>query len=81
MMHENVFPDLVTHGCVVDAYLDGRIGKNLDFALYKMNPDDLPQVSTDPIVFEALGKGDFQLSSKAFLEFKTQRQWTYRISY
>ncbi|KAK4271855.1 hypothetical protein QN277_020485 [Acacia crassicarpa] len=78
MMHENVVPDLVTHGCVVDAYLDRRIGKNLDFALNKMNPDDLPQVSTDPIVFEALGKGDFQLSSEAFLEFKTQRQWTYR---
>ncbi|XP_054801338.1 pentatricopeptide repeat-containing protein At3g42630 isoform X2 [Prosopis cineraria] len=78
MMHENVVPDLVTYGCVVDAYLDRRIGKNLDFALNKMNPDDYPQVSTDPFVFEALGKGDFHLSSEAFLEFKTQRQWTYR---
>ncbi|KAI9083022.1 hypothetical protein K1719_035037 [Acacia pycnantha] len=78
MMHENVVPDLVIHGCVVDSYLERRIGKNLDFALNKMNPDNLPQVSTDPIVFEALGKGDFQLSSEAFLEFYTQRQWTYR---
>lgn len=78
MMHENVVPDLVTYGCVVDAYLDRRIGKNLDFALNKMNPDDYPRVSTDPIVFEALGKGDFHLSSEAFLEFKTPRQWTYR---
>ncbi|XP_028764951.1 pentatricopeptide repeat-containing protein At3g42630 isoform X2 [Neltuma alba] len=78
MMHENVVPDLVTYGCVVDAYLDRRIGKNLDFALNKMNPGDYPQVSTDPFVFEALGKGDFHLSSEAFLEFKTQTQWTYR---
>lgn len=78
MMHENVIPDLVTYGCVVDAYLDKRIGKNLDFVLNKMNLDDCPQVLTDPFVFEALGKGDFHLSAEAFLEFKTQRQWSYR---
>ncbi|KAE9592456.1 hypothetical protein Lal_00028534 [Lupinus albus] len=78
MKHEKVLPDLVTYGCVVDAYLDRRLGKNLEFALNKMNLDDSPQLSTEPFVFEALGKGDFHLSSEAFLEFKTQRQWTYR---
>lgn len=78
MKHEKVIPDLVTYGCVVDAYLDRKLGKNLDFALNKMNLDDSPQLLTDPFVFEALGKGDFHLSSDAFLEFKTHRQWTYR---
>ncbi|KAF7820569.1 pentatricopeptide repeat-containing protein [Senna tora] len=78
MAHENVIPDLVTYGCIVDAYLDRRIGKNLDFVLNKMNLDDYPQVLTDPFVFEALGKGDFHLSSEAFLEYKTRMQWTYR---
>lgn len=77
MTLENVIPDLVTYGCVVDAYLDRRIGKNLDFVLNKMNLDDYPQVLTDPFVFEALGKGDFHMTSEAFLEFKTRRQWTY----
>ncbi|XP_020234085.1 pentatricopeptide repeat-containing protein At3g42630 [Cajanus cajan] len=79
MEHENVIPDLVTFGCVVDAYLDRRLGRNLDFALNKMNLDDSPQLLTDPFVYEALGKGDFQMSSEAFFEFKTQRQWTYRV--
>lgn len=79
MEHEKVIPDLVTFGCVVDGYLDRRLGKNLDFALNKMNLDDSPQLLTDPIVYEALGKGDFHMSSEAFLEFKTQRQWTYRV--
>ncbi|KAK7390220.1 hypothetical protein VNO78_25519 [Psophocarpus tetragonolobus] len=78
MEHEKVIPDLVTFGCVVDAYLDRRLGRNLDFALNKMNLDDSPQLLTDPLVYEALGKGDFQMSSEAFFEFKTQRKWTYR---
>ncbi|GAV59747.1 PPR domain-containing protein, partial [Cephalotus follicularis] len=78
MAHDNVVPDLVTYGCVVDAYLDKRLGRNLDFALDKMNLDDPPLILTDPFVFEVLGKGDFQSSSEAFLEFKRQRKWTYR---
>lgn len=78
MSYENVIPDLVTYGCVVDAYLDKKLARNLDFALDKMNLDDSPSVLTDPIVFEALGKGDFQVSSEAFLEFKRGRPWTYR---
>ncbi|QCE03108.1 pentatricopeptide repeat-containing protein At3g42630 [Vigna unguiculata] len=79
MEHERVIPDLVTFGCVVDAYLDRGLGRNLDFVLNKMNLDHSPMLLTDPFVYEALGKGDFQMSSEAFLEFKTQqRKWTYR---
>ncbi|RVW34473.1 Pentatricopeptide repeat-containing protein [Vitis vinifera] len=70
MQHVKVVADLVTYGCVVDAYLDRRLGKNLDFALKKMNMDDSPLVSTDHFVFEVLGKGDFHSSSEAFLESK-----------
>ncbi|KAJ1393881.1 Tetratricopeptide-like helical domain superfamily [Sesbania bispinosa] len=77
MKHEKVVPDLVTYGCVVDAYLDRKLGRNLDFVLNKMNLDDSPLLLTDPFVFEVLGKGDFHMSSEAFLEYKTQRQWTY----
>ncbi|KAK8559193.1 hypothetical protein V6N13_098784 [Hibiscus sabdariffa] len=78
MRHESIVPDLVTYGCVVDAYLDRRLGGNLDFILNNMNADDSPVVLTDPLVFEALGKGDFQSSSEAFMEFKGQMKWTYR---
>ncbi|GMY35171.1 pentatricopeptide repeat-containing protein At3g42630 isoform X1 [Fagus crenata] len=78
MKHEKITPDLVTYGCFVDAYLDKRLGRNLDFALNKMNLDDSPVVLTDPFVYEVLGKGDFQSSSEAFLEFKNSREWNYR---
>ncbi|GMI97473.1 hypothetical protein like AT3G42630 [Hibiscus trionum] len=78
MKHESIVPDLVTYGCVVDAYMDRRLGGNLDFVLNNMNADDSPLILTDPLVFEALGKGDFQLSSEAFMEFKGQKEWTYR---
>ncbi|CAI9263304.1 unnamed protein product [Lactuca saligna] len=40
MKHNGIFPDLVTFGCIVDAYLDRRLGKNLDFSLRKMNVND-----------------------------------------
>jgi len=31
-------------------------------------------------VFEVLGKGDFHLSSEAFMEYKTQQhEWSYRV--
>ncbi|GLT97436.1 hypothetical protein SLE2022_150020 [Rubroshorea leprosula] len=78
MKHESVVSDLVTYGCLVDAYLDRRLAKNLNFALNKMNVDDSPLVSTDPLVFEAMGKGDFHLSSEAVMEFNRQKKWTYR---
>ncbi|XWS08116.1 hypothetical protein CRYUN_Cryun41cG0051700 [Craigia yunnanensis] len=78
MKHECIVPDLVTYGCVVDAYLDRRLGRNLDFALNNMNADDSPLALTDPLVFEALGEGDFHSSAEAFMEFKRQKKWTYR---
>uniref|UniRef100_A0A5B6YYY9 Pentatricopeptide repeat-containing protein n=1 Tax=Davidia involucrata TaxID=16924 RepID=A0A5B6YYY9_DAVIN len=77
MKHEDVVPDLVTYGCVVDAYLDKRLGRNLYFALSKMNVNDSPLISTDPFVFEVLGKGDFHSSSEALMEFKG-KNWTYK---
>ncbi|KAE9462879.1 hypothetical protein C3L33_05214, partial [Rhododendron williamsianum] len=78
MKHDKVVPDLVTYGCVVDAYLDRGVGMNLDFALSKMNVHDSARVATDPLVFEVLGKGDFHSSSEAFLEFKRWKNWTYK---
>ncbi|KAK9750131.1 hypothetical protein RND81_02G175500 [Saponaria officinalis] len=79
MRHENVIPDLVTYGCVVDAYLDKRLGRNLDFALNKMiNLDECPSIMTEPFVLEVMGKGEFHLSSEAFMEFNKQKNWTYR---
>uniref|UniRef100_A0A2P2MZ08 Pentatricopeptide repeat-containing protein n=1 Tax=Rhizophora mucronata TaxID=61149 RepID=A0A2P2MZ08_RHIMU len=79
MNHEKVVPDLVTYGCVVDAYLDRRLGRNLDFVLNRMNVEDSPVLLTDSFVFEALGKGDFHSSAEAFLENKKQGKWTYRM--
>lgn len=78
MRRLNVVPDLVTFGCVVDAYMDRRLAKNLEFVYNRMNLDDSPLVLTDPLVFEVLGKGDFHLSSEAVLEFGQRRNWTYR---
>lgn len=77
MRHENVTPDLVTYGCIVDAYLNRRLGRNLSFALKNMNVEHSPLVLTDPIVFEVFGKGDFHSSSEALLESTRQRGLTY----
>ncbi|RHN56347.1 hypothetical protein MtrunA17_Chr5g0428501 [Medicago truncatula] len=45
-----------------------------------MDVDDCPWLLTDPFVFEVLGKGDFHLSSEAFMECKTQQhEWSYRV--
>ncbi|KAH0893348.1 hypothetical protein HID58_055777, partial [Brassica napus] len=74
----DIVPDLVTFGCVVDAYMDKRLARNLEFVYNRMNLDDYPVVLTDPLVFEVLGKGDFHLSSEAVLEFGQRRNWTYR---
>lgn len=79
MNHVNVAPDLVTYGCVVDAYLEKKIGRNLDFALNRMiNKDDPPFVLTEDYVCEVLGKGDFHMSSEAFMEFSKNKSWTCR---
>ncbi|KAK4373072.1 hypothetical protein RND71_008456 [Anisodus tanguticus] len=77
MKHEKVVPDLVTYGSVVDAYLDRNLGRNLDFALRKLNKNDCVTIATEPLVFEAMGKGDFHLSSEARLEFSKKNNWTY----
>ncbi|OAY64264.1 Pentatricopeptide repeat-containing protein [Ananas comosus] len=37
MKSERIVPDLVTFGCFVDAYMGRRLGRNLYFALEKMN--------------------------------------------
>lgn len=79
MRDEMVVPDLVTYGCVVDGYLDRKLGRNLEFVLNKMSVDDCPRLLTDPFVFEVLGKGDFHLSSEAFLEYETGQNWSYRV--
>ncbi|KAK9059557.1 hypothetical protein SSX86_020261 [Deinandra increscens subsp. villosa] len=78
MNHNGILPDLVTYGCVVDAYLDRRLGRNLDFALRKMNVKDSPTVLTDPFLFEVFGKGDFHSSSEALLESIRHKRWTYK---
>ncbi|XP_010496527.1 PREDICTED: pentatricopeptide repeat-containing protein At3g42630-like [Camelina sativa] len=79
MRRLNIVPDLVTFGCVVDAYMDRRLARNLEFVYNRMNLDDSPAVLTDPLVFQVLGKGDFHLSSEAVLEFSPRKNWTYRM--
>lgn len=78
MKHNAIVPDLVTYGSVVDAYLDRRLGRNLEFALGKMSTKDAAVVLTDAIVFEVMGKGDFHLSSEVLLEFKRQKNLSYK---
>ncbi|KAK4743800.1 hypothetical protein SAY87_010112 [Trapa incisa] len=75
-----VVPDIVTVGCVVDAYLERKLGRNLGFALNRMSLDGPIQVLTDPLVFEAFGKGDFHSSLEAFMEFGSRKKggWSYR---
>ncbi|KAJ3690300.1 hypothetical protein LUZ61_019464 [Rhynchospora tenuis] len=77
MKHEGVDPDLVTYGCFVEAYLERRLGRNLSFALEKMDTGQVPMVRTDPLVFEAFGKGDFHASSEVRLESARHRKWSY----
>ncbi|KAL2250956.1 pentatricopeptide repeat-containing protein At3g42630 isoform X1 [Sesamum indicum] len=79
MKHEAVVPDLVTYGCVVDAYMDRKLGKNLKFALRKLNWNDCVSVLTDPLVFEAMGKGDFHLNSEVVMEYVKKKDWTYKM--
>ncbi|KAL3845807.1 hypothetical protein ACJIZ3_003210 [Penstemon smallii] len=79
MKHEKVVPDLVTYGCVVDAYLDRRLGRNLKYALRKFEWNDSVSITTDPLVFEAMGKGDFHLSSEVVMEYGKKKEWTYEM--
>ncbi|KAJ4801935.1 Pentatricopeptide repeat-containing protein [Rhynchospora pubera] len=77
MKHEGVHPDLVTYGCFVEAYLERRLGRNLSFALEKMDTGRVPMVCTDPLVFEAFGKGAFHASSEVLLESARHRKRSY----
>ncbi|WOL06501.1 pentatricopeptide repeat-containing protein [Canna indica] len=77
MNHKGVTPDLVTYGCIVDAYVERRLAKNVAFALGKMKVESSPVLLTDPLIFEVFGKGDFHSSSEALLESTTRRKWTY----
>ncbi|KAK6131748.1 hypothetical protein DH2020_034545 [Rehmannia glutinosa] len=79
MKHEAVVPDLVTYGCVVDAYLDRRLGRNLKFALQKLDWDDSVLILTDPLVFEVMGKGDFHSNSEVVMEYVKKKNWTYKV--
>ena len=78
MRRDGVAPDLVTHGCFVDAYLERRLARNLTFAFDRLDGDAEPVVATDPIVFEAFGKGGFHASSEVLLETAGGKgRWTY----
>ncbi|KAL2907109.1 hypothetical protein RDABS01_005819 [Bienertia sinuspersici] len=58
MKHENIVPDIITYGCVVDAYMDKKMSRNLDFALEKIiNLDEFPLIETDSLVIEVMGEG------------------------
>lgn len=79
MKHLGVKPDLVTYGCIVDAYIDRKLGRNLSFALDKVDVHQHSVVLTDPIVFEVFGKGDFHSSSEPLLELRGEKQCTYSM--
>ncbi|EAZ43361.1 hypothetical protein OsJ_27961 [Oryza sativa Japonica Group] len=77
MRRDGVAPDLVTHGCFVDAYLERRLARNLNFAFDRLGAGE-PVVATDAVVFEAFGKGGFHASSEVLLEATGgERRWTY----
>ncbi|XP_022889313.1 pentatricopeptide repeat-containing protein At3g42630-like [Olea europaea var. sylvestris] len=63
MKHEEVVPDLVTYGCVFDAYLNKRLGRSLEFSLSKLNKHNSVSILTDLLVFEVMEKGDFHMFS------------------
>uniref|UniRef100_J3MUH3 Pentacotripeptide-repeat region of PRORP domain-containing protein n=2 Tax=Oryza brachyantha TaxID=4533 RepID=J3MUH3_ORYBR len=79
MRRDGVAPDLVTHGCFVDAYLERRLARNISFAFDRLGGGaGEPAVATDAIVFEAFGKGGFHASSEVLLEATGgKRRWTY----
>ncbi|XP_037468120.1 pentatricopeptide repeat-containing protein At3g42630-like [Triticum dicoccoides] len=78
MRRDGVAPDLVTHGCFVDAYMERRLARNISFAFRRLDGAAEPVVATDGVVFEAFGKGGFHATSEALLEAAGgQRRWTY----
>lgn len=78
MRRDGVAPDLVTHGCFVDAYMERRLARNISFAFRRLDGAAEPVVATDGVVFEAFGKGGFHATSEALLEAGGgKRRWTY----
>ncbi|KAI5071544.1 hypothetical protein GOP47_0013795 [Adiantum capillus-veneris] len=84
MRKMGIAPDLVTFGAVVDAYVFGRE----KFQKMFMELDELglkahcPDVRTDPLVFQAFGKGDFQSSSETLMQINPKpygKSWTYGL--
>lgn len=84
-MHSvGVAPDMVTFGAVVDAYINGRMRFQKMFeALDELRMKGLaPDVRTDPMVFEAFGKGDFHNSCETLLQITPRPYgvtWTYGL--
>lgn len=68
LRHLGVKPDLVTYGCIVDAYIDRKLGRNLSFALDKMDIHQHSVILADAIVLKVFGNGDFHFSSEPLLE-------------
>lgn len=78
MRRDGVKPDLVTHGCFVDAYMERRLARNISFAFRRLDGAGEPVVATDDLVFEAFGKGGFHATSEVLLEAAGgKRRWTY----
>uniref|UniRef100_A0ACD6AM04 Uncharacterized protein n=1 Tax=Avena sativa TaxID=4498 RepID=A0ACD6AM04_AVESA len=80
MRRDGVAPDIVTHGCFVDAYMERRLARNISFAFRRLDGAGAgkPVVATDGIVFEAFGKGGFHATSETLLEAPGgKRRWTY----
>ncbi|GLJ10365.1 hypothetical protein SUGI_0126900 [Cryptomeria japonica] len=74
MRHMNTAPDIVTFGAIVDAYLGGRKVKKLSYALGEIEMNNLyPTELTDPLVYEAFGKGDFHASSENLVQHWDQK--------
>eukprot|EP00250_Pteridium_aquilinum_P018421 c24082_g1_i1 orf=632-1771(+) len=84
MRKARVAPDLVTFGAVVDAYIFGRqrLAKMFE-ELDELGMKELcPDVKTDPLVFVAFGKGDFQSSSETLMRINPKpygKSWTYGL--
>lgn len=81
MQHMNISPDLVTFGAIVDSYLNGKMANKLSLALSQIGMHNLyPNALTDPLVYEAFGKGDFHANAEKLLQYSDQKhreKWTY----
>ncbi|XP_002966251.2 pentatricopeptide repeat-containing protein At3g42630 [Selaginella moellendorffii] len=68
MRAESVRPDLVTYGALVDAYAIARLLPRLPEQLDELDmADTIPDVRTDPLVFQAFGRGRFHAFCDAYV--------------